>query len=133
MNKQKTLIFFGAHPDDESFGIGSTLAQYVISGVRVYYVCSTGGEEGTVAPQYMKGYATIKRLRQAELKCAAQELGLAGVVYLGYHDSGMRGSESNKLPNSLAMAPIEEVAGRMVKIIRELEPDVVITHDAGGG
>lgn len=133
MNKQKTLIFFGAHPDDESFGMGSTLAQYAISGVKVYYVCSTDGEEGTVDPQYLKGYATIKQLRQAELQCAAKELGLAGVVYLGYHDSGMLGSESNKLPNALAMAPIDEVAGRIVKIIRELKPDVVITHDAGGG
>ena len=62
MNKQKTLIFFGAHPDDESFGIGATLAQYAISGVEVYYVYSTGGEEGTVDPQYMKGYATIEQL-----------------------------------------------------------------------
>lgn len=133
MYKQKTLIFFGAHPDDESFGIGTTLAQYAISGVKVYYVCSTGGEEGTVDTQYMKGYDTIKQLREAELKCAAQELGLAGVVYLGYHDSGMRGSESNKLPDALAMAPLEEVAGRMVKIIRELKPDIVVTHDVGGG
>lgn len=133
MNKQKTLIFFGAHPDDESFGMGTTLAQYAISGVKVYYVCSTGGEEGTVDPQYMKGYTSIEELRRVELKCAAQELGLAGVVYLGYRDSGMQGSESNKLPNALAMAPPEEVAGRMVKIIRELKPDVVVTHDAGGG
>src|SRR4030042_6757296 len=45
----------------------------------------------------------------------------------------MRGSEDNKHPEALAMAPLEEVAGRMVKIIRELKPDVVITHDAGGG
>lgn len=133
MNKQKTLIFFGAHPDDESFGMGATLAEYAISGVKVYYVCSTGGEEGTVDPKYLKGYATTLELRRAELKCAAQELGLAGVVCLGYHDSGMRGSESNRLPNALAMAPIDEVAGRIVKIIRELKPGVVITHDAGGG
>lgn len=127
------MIFFGAHPDDESFGIGATLARYALAGVKVYYVCSTGGEEGTVDPQYLKGYATIEQLRQAELKCAAKELGLAGVIYLGYRDSGMRGSESNKLPNALAMAPLDEVAGRMVKIMRELKPDVVITHDAGGG
>jgi N-acetyl-1-D-myo-inositol-2-amino-2-deoxy-alpha-D-glucopyranoside deacetylase/mycothiol S-conjugate amidase len=133
LNKQKTMIYFGAHPDDESFGMGTTLAQYAITGVKVYYVCSTGGEEGTVAPQHLKGYDNIKQLRQTELKCAAQELSLAGVFYLGYHDSGMYGSESNKLPDALAMAPIEEVAGRMVKVIRELKPDVVITHDAGGG
>ena len=132
MSKQKTLVFFGAHPDDESFGVGSTLAQYAASGVKVYCVCSTGGEAGTVDSEHMKGYATIEQLRSAELKCAAQVLGLADVVYLGYRDSGMRGSENNKHPDALAMAPLEEVAGRIVKIIREIKPDVVITHDAGG-
>jgi LmbE family N-acetylglucosaminyl deacetylase len=133
MNKRKTLVFFGAHPDDESFGPGSTLAQYASAGVDVYYVCSTGGEVGTVDPKHLKGQETIEQLRSAELKCAADALGLAGVFYLGYRDSGMRGSASNRHPDSLAMAPIEEVAGRAVKIIREIKPNVVITHDGGGG
>ena len=129
MSKQKTLIFFGAHPDDESFGVGSTLAQYAVSGVKVYYVCSTGGEAGTVEPEHMRGFSTIAELRSAELKCAVQALGLAGLVYLGYRDSGMRGTEDNKHPDSLAMAPLEEVVGRIVKIMRDIRPDVVITHD----
>ena len=133
MSKQKTLIFFGAHPDDETFGIGSTLAQYATFGVKVYYVCATRGEMGTVDPEYMEGYATVADLRSAEMKCAAQALGLAGVILLGYRDSGMPGSEDNKHPDSLAMASLEEVASRIVKIIRELKPDVVITHDSGGG
>ena len=132
MSKQRTLIFFGAHPDDETFGMGSTLALYALRGVKVYCVCSTGGEEGTVDPQLMKGYATIADLRSDELKCAAKALGLADVIFLGYRDSGMRGSQSNKHPNCLAMAPLEEVSGKMVKIIRELKPDVIVTHDAGG-
>ena len=129
MDKQKTLIFFGAHPDDESFGPGSTLAQYALAGVRVYCVCSTGGEAGTVAPEFMKEFKTIKDLRASELKCAGEALGLAGVLYLGYRDSGMRGSEENKHPESLAMAPIDQVTGRIVKVMRDLKPDVVITHD----
>ncbi len=133
MNKQKALVFFGAHPDDESFGIGSTLAQYAASGINVYYVCSTGGEVGTVDPKHLKGQETVEQLRSAELKCAAEVLGLAGVFCLGYRDSGMQGSADNKHPDSLVMAPIEEVAGRAVKIIREIKPNVVITHDAGGG
>ncbi|MFC2020301.1 PIG-L deacetylase family protein [Chloroflexota bacterium] len=133
MNKIKTLVFFGAHPDDESFGLGSTLAQYAASGVKVYYVCSTGGEAGTVDPKHLRGDITIKQLRSTELECAAQALGLAGVGDLGYRDSNMRGSEDNKHPDALVMAPIEEVAGRIVKIIREIKPDVVITHDASGG
>lgn len=133
MSRQKTLIFCGAHPDDETFGMGTTLAKYTISGVRVYYICATGGEMGTVAPEYMEGYATIAELRSAEMKCAASALGLAGVIYLGYLDSGMSGSPGNNHANALAATPVEEVAGRIVKVIRELKPDVVVTHDAGGG
>ena len=133
MKQQKTMIFFGAHPDDETFGMGSTLAQYVNAGVRVYYVCATRGEAGTVEPEFMQGYTTIADLRSNEMKCAAQILGLAGVIYLGYRDSGMSGSPDNKNPDSLAIAPVDEVASLMVRIIRELKPDVVITHDAGGG
>lgn len=132
MAGQKVLVFFGAHPDDESFGVGATLAQYAAAGARVYYACSTGGEMGTVDPHYLEGYASIKDLRIAELDCAARALGLAGVLYLGYRDSGMQGTADNRHPDALAAAPVEEVAGKVVKIMRELKPDVVITHDAGG-
>jgi N-acetyl-1-D-myo-inositol-2-amino-2-deoxy-alpha-D-glucopyranoside deacetylase len=133
MRRQKTLIFFGAHPDDESFGMGSTLAQYTAEGVKVYYVCSTRGEMGTVDSELLKGYASIAERRTEELKCAAEALGLAGVVHLNYRDSGMRGDPANKHPDCLAMAPIEDVTAKMVKVIRELKPDVVVTHSAGGG
>jgi LmbE family N-acetylglucosaminyl deacetylase len=133
MYQNKTLIFFGAHPDDESFGIGATLAQYAAKGVKAYYVCSTGGEEGTVEPHFLNNFNSVKELREQELKRAAEALGLAGVYYLGYRDSGMRGAASNKLPNAMAAALLDEAAGRMVKIMRELKPDVVVTHDSGGG
>ncbi|MFC1873191.1 PIG-L deacetylase family protein [Chloroflexota bacterium] len=133
MNKQKTLVYFGAHPDDESFGVGATLAQYAASGVRVYCVCSTGGEEGTVELHFLEKYNSVKELREYEMECAAEVLGLAGIYYLGYRDSGMHGSESNKHPDSMAKAPFDEVVERIVKIIREIKPDVVITHDPGGG
>ncbi|MFC2035974.1 PIG-L deacetylase family protein [Chloroflexota bacterium] len=133
MTKQKTLVFFGAHPDDESFGIGCTLAQYGASGVKTYYVCSTGGEVGTVACEHLSTYSTIEKLRSAELECAARVLGLTGVFYLGYRDSGMQGSGDNKHPDSLVMAPVEEVVGRAIKIIRDIKPDVVITHNSDGG
>jgi LmbE family N-acetylglucosaminyl deacetylase len=103
MSKQRTLIFFGAHPDDETFGMGSTLALYALRGLKVYCVCSSGGEEGTVDPQLMKGYATIADLRSDELKCAAKALGLADVIFLGYRDSGMRGSASSRLSTNIAI------------------------------
>ncbi|RJO62380.1 MAG: GlcNAc-PI de-N-acetylase [Dehalococcoidia bacterium] len=133
MNKRRTLLFVGAHPDDETFGIGGTLAQYAAVGVRVYYACATRGEVGTADAESMKGFNSVGDMRWAELECAARVLGLAGVVHLGYRDSGMAGSPDNRHPESLAMAPLEQAAGRVVRAIREFKPEVVITHDPLGG
>src|SRR4030043_1330149 len=133
MNAPKTLLLTGAHPDDETLGVGATLAQYAAAGYKVYYICGTRGEGGEVAPEFMQGYASIADLRTYELKCAAEALGLADVIYLGYRDSGMAGTEDNKHPNALAAAPLEEVAGRIVAIFRRLKPQVVVTFDPIGG
>jgi N-acetyl-1-D-myo-inositol-2-amino-2-deoxy-alpha-D-glucopyranoside deacetylase/mycothiol S-conjugate amidase len=133
MKQQRTLLFVGAHPDDETFGIGGTLAQYAAASVRVYYACATRGEVGTADAESMKGFDSVGDMRWAELECAARVLGLAGVVHLGYRDSGMASSPENRHPESLAMAPLEQAAGRVVRAIRELKPEVVITHDPLGG
>jgi N-acetyl-1-D-myo-inositol-2-amino-2-deoxy-alpha-D-glucopyranoside deacetylase len=133
MSKQKTLIFVGGHPDDETFGLGGTLAQYAAAGVKVYYISATRGEVGTISPELLKGGATPGDIRWSELECAAKTLGLAGVVHLGYRDSGMPGSEDNRHPEALAAAPIAPVTGRLVKIFRELKPEVVVTFDPIGG
>lgn len=130
---QRTLLFVGAHPDDETLGPGGTLAHYVASGVNVYYACATRGEAGTVSAESMQRYTSVGDLRWAEMTCAAQVLGLAGVRHLGYRDSGMPGSPDNKRPDALFAAPLEEVAGRIVAIIRELRPQVVLTFDPIGG
>jgi len=129
----KTLLAVLAHPDDESFGMGGTLALYARRGYDTYYICATRGEVGTVDPEYMKGFSSIAELREAELRCAAQHLGLKGVYFLGYRDSGMPGMEANQHPDAQINHSIDEVAGRVVKYIRELKPDVVLTFDPIGG
>ncbi len=131
--RSRTLLFVGAHPDDETFGIGGTLAKYVAAGVKVYYACATRGEVGTADEISMRGFNSVGDMRWAELKCAADVLGLAGVIYLGYRDSGMAGTADNRHPEALVRAPAEEVAGRIIKVIREIRPDIVITHDPLGG
>jgi LmbE family N-acetylglucosaminyl deacetylase len=132
-NQSKTLLFIGAHPDDETFGLGGTLAQYAVSGVRVYYVCATRGEAGTSAPEHLRGFASVGDMRWAELECAASELGLAGFFHLGYRDSGMPGTADNYHPQALITVPVEQVAERILVLIRELKPQVLITHDPLGG
>jgi LmbE family N-acetylglucosaminyl deacetylase len=64
---------------------------------------------------------------------AAKHLGLKEVFFLGYRDSGMPGMDANQHPDAQINHPIEEVAERVVKYIRELKPDVVITFDPIGG
>jgi N-acetyl-1-D-myo-inositol-2-amino-2-deoxy-alpha-D-glucopyranoside deacetylase len=133
MTDQRCLIFVGAHPDDESFGPGGTLAKYAAEGVKVYYACATRGEVGEASAEHLAGHASAGDMRWSELTCAAQALGLAGVIHLGYRDSGMPGSPNNTAPGALAAAPLEEVTGRVVKVLRELRPQVVITFDPIGG
>lgn len=132
-NEARTLVFVGAHPDDETFGAGGTLAFYAAADVHVYYVCATRGEAGSVSEEYLKDSASVGDRRWAELKCAAGILGLADVIYLGYRDSGMPGSPDNRNPESLMMAPVEQVVERVVKVLRQVKPQVVVTFDPIGG
>lgn len=129
----KTILAVLAHPDDESFGLGGTLALYARRGYDTYYVCATRGEAGTVDPEHLNGFKDTAELRTQELMRAAQHLGLKGVFFLGYRDSGMPGSEDNQHPNAQINHPIDEVAGHIVRYIRELKPDIVLTFDPIGG
>src|SRR5512136_2023293 len=132
MSKQ-TLLVVLAHPDDESFGMGGTLAAYAARGVDVHLVCATRGEVGEVAPEKLDGFKSIGELRESELRCAAGILGLKSVHFLNYRDSGMPGSPDNLHPQALAAQPLDEVAANVVCYIRELKPQVVLTFDPIGG
>ena len=130
---RRVLLAVFAHPDDESFGPGGTLAKYAAEGVEVWLVCATDGNAGTVEASMLTGYASTGQLRAAELCCAAQTLGLAGVDWLGYRDSGMAGAPENTLPDSLFQAPLDEVAARIVASIRRHRPQVIICDNRFGG
>ena len=129
----RRLLFSLAHPDDESFGSGGTIARYVAEGVDVYYICATNGDMGTVAPEMLNGYNSIPELRLAELDKAAEVLGFKKVFKFGYKDSGMMNSESSNDPSCLWQAPREEVTRRVVEVIREVKPQVVVTFNKYGG
>jgi len=129
----KSILAVLAHPDDETFGLGGTLALYSKKGNEVYLVCATRGEVGAADPEFMVGYRDVAEMRTDELMRAAKILGLKDVFFLDYRDSGMPGTDPNKHPNALINHSIDEVAGRVVKYIRELEPDIVLTFDPIGG
>ena len=133
MPEKKVLLAVLAHPDDETFGTGGSLAHYAKQGVEVHLVCATRGEVGEVDSELMGEFKSIGELRENELRCAAGYLGLAGVHFLGYRDSGMAGSPDNHHPQALAAADIDKVLADVVHYIRLLKPQVVITFDPIGG
>jgi len=131
-SRQRRLLAVFAHPDDESFGPGATLALYSRRGVETYLVCGTRGEVGA-APADLRGYASVAEMREAELRCASSVLGLKEVRFLGYRDSGMAESPENTHPDSTAMAPLEEIARKVARHIRDIRPQVIVTFDPSGG
>ena len=133
MKKKPVILSVLAHPDDESFGMGGTLALYAERGADVHLICATRGEVGEMDEKYMQGFKSIADRRESELRCAAGILGLEGVHFLDYRDSGMPGSADNEHSRALFARPVEKVAEEVVAYIRKLKPDIVLTFDPIGG
>jgi N-acetyl-1-D-myo-inositol-2-amino-2-deoxy-alpha-D-glucopyranoside deacetylase len=130
---QPVLLAVLAHPDDETFGTGGTLALYARRGVKVFLICATRGEVGEVDEEYMQGFNSIADRRVDELRCAVGLLGLTEVIFLDYRDSGMEGSPDNRHPQALTAQPVEEVANKVAEHIQRIRPQVLITFDPIGG
>jgi N-acetyl-1-D-myo-inositol-2-amino-2-deoxy-alpha-D-glucopyranoside deacetylase len=129
----KTLLAIFAHPDDEAFGTGGTLAHYATEGVRVVLVCATRGEAGEISDPALATAENLGTVRETELKCAAQMLGISEVIFLGYRDSGMADTPSNDDIRAYVNVPANEVVRRLVGIIRDLKPTIVVTFEPSGG
>lgn len=133
MEKRFKLLSVLAHPDDETFGMGGTLAKYAHEDVDVFLICATRGEVGEMDEAFLDGFTSIAERREYELRCAAENLGIKEVIFLNYRDSGMEGSDNNKHPDSLYAADLAKVTDEIVQNIRKIQPDVVLTFDSIGG
>ena len=122
-----------AHPDDEGFGCGGTLAMLVSRGARVTLVCATDGDVGEISDPALATQETLGQVRQEELRRAMEITGVNDLRFLGYRDSGMAGSEDNRHPSSLHQAPEEGVVSSLIEIMDETRPNVMLTHDPSGG
>src|SRR3712207_1963492 len=118
-----------AHPDDETFGCGSIIARATARGAEVTVACATRGEAGERAPGTPDD-EDLGTIRELELRRAADRLGVRRVELLGYRDSGFDGEPS---PGSLCAAPVPEVAEAVGRLLRELDPDVVLVLDGSDG
>jgi mycothiol S-conjugate amidase len=126
-----------AHPDDESSKGAATLAKYVAEGQEVMVVTCTGGERGSILNPAMDKPGVLERMSEIRVEEMAEAARILGVQHrwLGYVDSGLpEGDPKPPLPEGcFALVPLEESTERLVKLIREFRPHVLITYDENGG
>ncbi|MDN4160223.1 N-acetyl-1-D-myo-inositol-2-amino-2-deoxy-alpha-D-glucopyranoside deacetylase [Nocardioides abyssi] len=149
---QHRLLLVHAHPDDETIGQGATMAKYVAEGRGVTLVTCTAGEMGEILVPDLEHLAADKedRLgehRRGEIADAMAELGVTDHRWLGgfgtYRDSGMAWHPDGhaigdpeviaKHPNAFWNADLTEAADHLVRVIREVRPQVLVTYDQFGG
>lgn len=119
----KRILVVLAHPDDETFICGGTLAHYAQQGARITYVCATRGEMGRRLG--LPPFATresLPEVREQELRRACDALGIADLRFLGLRDK------------TLDYYDPRDLAARVAAVMSEVQPDVVISfHEVIGG
>jgi N-acetyl-1-D-myo-inositol-2-amino-2-deoxy-alpha-D-glucopyranoside deacetylase len=137
----RRLLLVHAHPDDESIYTGATMARYAAAGARVTLVTCTLGELGEIIPPSLAHLAADKEdrlgeYRIGELAAACAALGVTDHRFLGgpgrWRDSGMMGTEGNDDPRCFWRADVDQAAGALLGVIRDVRPQVLVTYDADG-
>lgn len=122
MSEELRLLCVLAHPDDESLGLGGTLAKYASEGVGTYVVSATRGERGRFGNAAERpAPEVVGRVREAELRAAARELGVREVSFLDYIDGDLDQVDSR------------EAIAKIVHHLRRIRPQVVVTFGPEGG
>src|SRR6187551_3008269 len=136
------MLLVHAHPDDETIATGATMAKYAAEGAHVTLVTCTLGEEGEILVPDLVHLAADKedalgQHRVGELADAMKALGVTDHRFLGgpgrWRDSGMMGEPSNEREGCFWQADLEEAVGELVRVIREVRPQAVITYNEVGG
>jgi LmbE family N-acetylglucosaminyl deacetylase len=126
-----------AHPDDEATGTGGVLAMYAAQGVQTVLVTCTDGRCGDGPGGVKPGEPghdpeAVVAVRQAELEASCKILNVSHLELLGYADSGMMGWPNNDAPGAFWGTPVDEAAAKLVKLIEQYQPDVIVTYDENG-
>ncbi len=110
-----------AHPDDETLGMGGTLARCASEGVEVHVITATRGQSGRYRDNSAHpGPEALGRIREAELRAAARVLGVHDVHVLDYMDG------------ALDRADPAEAARLIARHLRRIQPQVVATFGPDG-
>ena len=107
------LLVVGAHPDDTEFGAGGTIAAFRLRDQEVHYVVCTDGSKGT--KDRTSKPADLAVTREREQRAAADLLGVRSVTFLRQEDG--------------ALQPTQECRCELARVIRQVRPRVLITHD----
>jgi LmbE family N-acetylglucosaminyl deacetylase len=126
------LLGLFAHPDDEQLMSG-TFAKAAVEGIRTGLVCATRGEYGEIAEPSLATPETLGHVRELELRAACAVLGIKYLYFLDYKDSGWFDRPENEAPDAFVKADDEEATGKIVRLIREFKPTVMVTFDPTGG
>jgi LmbE family N-acetylglucosaminyl deacetylase len=108
-----SALVVAAHADDIEFGCAGTVARWTSEGSRVCYALLTNGAAGSMDPAMTR--SRLAELREAEQLAAAKVVGVEQVEFLGYEDG--------------LLQPTLEVRERIVRLIRQVRPEVVVTND----
>jgi LmbE family N-acetylglucosaminyl deacetylase len=119
MEELKLMAVF-AHPDDEAFGTGGTLAKYAAEGHDVYLVTATRGEAGMIKEPGLATPANLPNVREHELRCACEIYGIHPPRFLDYVDC------------QLPIVHQGQAVGKLVRLIRDIKPQVLITFGPDG-
>ena len=145
---EQRLLLVHAHPDDESIMQGATMAKYAAEGRGVTLVTCTAGEMGEILVPELEHLAADKEdglgeQRRGELDDAMAALGVTDHRFLGgfgtYRDSGMQWHADGHAiaaddihENAFWRADLTEAADHLVRVIREVRPQVLVTYDEFG-
>ncbi len=135
-----TLLVVHAHPDDECSGTGGVFIRSAAAGHKTVLITCTNGEMGEAKdPRYplnprenLEDRKRLIELRKREQVEAVNLLNISHFYDFDYRDSGMAGWDQNKEPDAFMNLDLDEVAGRIARLIREHRPDVVVTYNENG-
>jgi N-acetyl-1-D-myo-inositol-2-amino-2-deoxy-alpha-D-glucopyranoside deacetylase len=133
MDARRTLLLVHAHPDDECISTGGILARYSAEGVRTVLVTCTDGAVGEISHPDLATPDNLVEVRSRELDEAVRILDISRLVKLGYRDSGMAGTDDNNHPAAFQQADLEEAIRRVIDVVHEERPQVIVTYDERGG
>jgi LmbE family N-acetylglucosaminyl deacetylase len=129
--KNKTILAFGAHPDDLEFAAAGTLMQLSRSASplpikgglervtlnKLQIVVATDGSYGTHDLDQDKGELT--QIRYTEARIAAKKLGAQSITFWGYPDLDLQNRKKQLLK-------------KVIKILLKVKPDIVFSFDPWG-